>query len=471
MPINKEEIRAHYNSIADAHEAFIRIHAYYHRAVARYYQFCIPKGFSVLELGCSTGELLSSLEPSYGIGVDISEEMVMRAKKKYPHLNFICQDIETLTLEGKFDYIIISGTLACLEDIQQFLIRIQAFCHPQTRIIINYYNHLWESLLLLGEKLHLKIPETHHNWLSIDDIKNFLHISGYEVIRYDFDLLLPIYIPLVSTLLNKTIGKLPGINRLCLSQFAVARLDIPPGDPGNLIASVVITCRDEKGNIEELVQRTPSLGVHTEIIFVEGHSRDGTREEIERVITQYPQKDIKLLIQDGIGQGDALRKGFDHAKGDFILLLEADLTTPPEELCKFWDTYCRGRCEYANGTRLVYQMQKTSMPVINFIGNRFFGNLFTWLLGQRFTDTLCGLKAITRQGYERIRRERGFFGDFDPFGDFEIIFGAVKNNLKVADIPVQYFPRHYGITKTKPFRHGWLLLKMCAIAFRRFKLL
>jgi len=253
-------------------------------------------------------------------------------------------------------------------------------------------------------------------------------------------------------------------------KLVVARLDSPPDNVDNLINSVVITCRDEKENIEPLVERIPQMGKHTEIIFVEGHSKDGTKEEIKRVIEKYPHKDIKLLIQGGIGQGDAFRKGFDHAKGDFVFWLEADLTTPPEELTKFWDAYISGRCEYANGTRLVYKMQKSAMPVVNFLGNRFFGNLFTWLLKQRFTDTLCGLKALSKRNYLKIRKEINYFGDFDPFGDFELIFGVIKNNLKVADIPVKYYPRQYGQTKTKVFRHGILLLKMSWIAFKKFKL-
>lgn len=253
-------------------------------------------------------------------------------------------------------------------------------------------------------------------------------------------------------------------------KFVVARLDLPPDNRGNLTNSVVITCRDEKENIEPLVKRIPQMGKHTEIIFVEGHSQDGTKEEIRGAIEKYPDKDIKLLIQDGIGQGDAFRKGFDQAKGDFIFWLEADLTTPPEELTKFWNAYISGRCEYANGTRLVYKMQKSAMPVINFLGNRFFGNLFTWLLKQRFTDTLCGLKAISKRNYLKIRKEIDYFGDFDPFGDFELIFGVIKNNLKVADIPVKYYPRQYGQTKTKVFGHGILLLKMSWIAFKKFKL-
>lgn len=468
--MDKETLKKHYNEIAYTREEWRRRNRYYHNEMMRYYKFQVQEGSSVLELGCGTGSLLAALKPARGVGVDLSEEMVKIAKQKYKDLEFHCADVEDFEIGEKFDYIIISGTLGEINDIQNFLKKVSLFANSDTRIIIGYYNHLWEPILKLAEKLKLKMPEGNHNWLSVEDIENFLHIADYDVIRRDFFLLLPKHVPVLTPLFNKLIAKFPVIKRFCLAQFVIGRLQVPPDNAEILTSSVVITCRDEKENIEGLIRRIPEMGKHTEIIFVEGHSKDGTREEIQRMVEGYPEKDIKLLVQDGIGQGDAFRKGYDNAKGDFVLWLEADLTTPPEELSKFWDAYIAGRCEYANGTRLVYEFEKEAMPLINFLGNRVFGNLFTWLLGQRFTDTLCGLKAISKRNYMRIRRQIDFFGNFDPFGDFELIFGVVKNNLKVAEIPVKYKPRTYGETKTKPFRHGLLLLKMGWVAFKKFKL-
>lgn len=470
MSIDKNKIKEHYDSQASMRQVWIKKNSYYYSQMLRYYKFIVQEDSSVLELGCGNGYLLNALKPSRGLGVDISSEMVRQAKSEYPHLEFICSDIEDFQVHEKFDYIIISGTLGFVEDIQKLLKRIQEFANPGTRIIIDYYNHLWESAIILGTKLGVKMPETIHNWLTLDDIENFLHIGGYEVIKNERFILLPFKIPLITAAINKFIAKLPLIKLFCLSSLVVARPQRRPGSPEDLSSSVVITCRDERDNIEPLVKKIPDMGKHTEIIFVEGHSVDGTRQEIKRVIVEYPDKDIKLFIQDGIGQGDAFRKGFDKANGDFVLWLEADLTTPPEELWKFWDAYVSGRCEYANGTRLVYRLDKQAMPVINFIGNRFFGNLFTWLLRQRFTDSLCGLKGVSKKDYLKIRKDFKYFGNFDPFGDFELIFGVIKNNLKVSDIPVRYYPRKYGKTKTKPFRHGLLLLKMSWIALKKFKL-
>jgi glycosyltransferase involved in cell wall biosynthesis len=313
------------------------------------------------------------------------------------------------------------------------------------------------------------MPELLQNWLPRTDLTNFFEISGFEVIRTHERLLVPVGIPVISWIANRVVAHVWPFGRLCLSRFLIARVPQPPA-AGRVTCSVVITCRDERDNIEPLIQRTAILGGDTQIIFSEGHSTDGTREEIQRCMAAYPHRNIQLVIQDGIGQGDAMRKGFKHATGDLILWLEADLTTPPEEILKLYGVLAEGKGEFVNGSRLVYPMPGGSMRLLNLWGNRFFGRLFTWLLGQPFRDTLCGLKGLTRIGYMKIVAEKGYFGDFDPFGDFEILFGASKRNLKIVEVPVHYRPRVYGTTKISRFRDGWLLLRMSWLALWRLKL-
>jgi glycosyltransferase involved in cell wall biosynthesis len=289
-------------------------------------------------------------------------------------------------------------------------------------------------------------------------------------------MLVPIRIPIISKLVNKLFAHIPIIRRFTLTQCVIARPLKAPDNSEELTSSVILTCRDEAENIEGLVTRIPQMGKHTEIIFVEGHSKDNTVAQIQEMMKKYPQKDIKLYKQSGVGQGDAFRLGFDKARGDLLCWLEADLTIDPSEIGLFWDAYVSGRGEYINGTRMIYQMEKKSMPFLNFLGNRFFGNIFTPLLGQRFTDTLCGFKAVSKKNYRKIQKNMDYFGDFDPFGDFQLIFGAVKNGLKVAEIPVHYRPRQYGSSKAygKSFlsflKHAWLLIKMSWIAFIKFAL-
>ena len=474
MSSQAEPLKDHYNKIAKKRVKYIKRNRYYHKSVLKHFRMWIPENSKVLELGCGTGDLIGQLRPKLGVGIDISDEMIKQAKEKYPGINFFCDDAESFEINEIFDYIIISGIVGMVDNIQILLGRIKKWVSPDTRVFVDFYNPMWYPFIKFGEKIGLKMPEMIKNWLSVDDIENFLYISGYQVIKRKYLMFFPKNIPLITYILNKFIGNLPFIRRFSLSSVVITRPLVPWPDKEIKSCSVVITCRDEEGNIEGLVTRIPKMGWNTEIIFVEGHSKDNTVAKINEMIKKYPDKDIRMLKQKGIGQGDAFRYGYDEAKGDFVIWLEADLTTPPEEAKLLWDAYINNIGEYVNGSRFIYKMEKNAMPLLNFLGNRFFGVLFTSLLKQRFTDTLCGFKGISKKNYVKIRQQIDFFGDFDPFGDFELIFGAIKNNLKVAEIPVHYKPRQYGESKAygKSFfsfmKHGFLLVRMSIIAFRKF---
>jgi glycosyltransferase involved in cell wall biosynthesis len=274
----------------------------------------------------------------------------------------------------------------------------------------------------------------------------------------------------VSEFFNYIVSLLPGF-RLCnLVNLVIARRRPSNRADKELSVSVIVPCRNERGNIEDAVKRIPDMGNRTEIIFVDGSSTDGTVEEIEKQIKENPQREVRLIHQgSGRGKGDAVRKGFAAATGDVLVIQDADLTAPPEDLTKFFAALRDGQGEFINGSRLVYPMEHQAMRFLNLIANKFFGMLFTWLLGQRFRDTLCGTKMIRKRDYEIIAANRSYFGEFDPFGDFDLIFGAVKQNLKVVEVPVRYKARTYGETNISRFRHGLLLFRMSWIAFKKIK--
>jgi len=464
-----------YNRNAENRLYWLNKNGYYYRELERFYKFNIPEDSTVLEIGCGLGQLLNCVNPSYGVGIDISPVMIEKAKSMFPHLNFKVMDAESLDLEEKFDFVIMSDIVGNLADVQHTFSLLHKVCRPDTRIIINYYNFLWEPILKLGEKLKLKMPEGYQNWLPLEDLRNFLYLSDFEVIKSGYRLLLPARIPVVSGLFNRLLAKLPFIKNLCLVETIISRPAnipaYPPTGKTGYSCSVIIPCRNEKGNIQGAVIRTPELGSFTELIFVDGNSTDGTADEILRMIEKYPDKKITLIHQgNGIGKGDAVRKGFAAAKGDVFMILDADLTVPPEDLPKFMNAITSGKGEFINGTRLVYPMEKGAMRVLNLIANKMFSLGFTWLLEQRFRDTLCGTKVIFKKDYDKIVAGRKFFGNFDPFGDFDLIFGASKLNLKIVEIPISYKERIYGSTNISRFRHGWLLLKMWFVALFKLKL-
>ncbi len=467
--IQKEKIIKRFNALAGKRQYWRERNKYYYEDQEKYFRFLVPEDRSILELGCGNGDLLNNLRPKRGVGIDFSFKMIDIAKEMYPHLEFRTADIEQLEGWGEtFDVLIMADVVGHLMDIEETFRQLHVFCRPDTRLIISYYNFLWEPMLKIGEILKLKMPQHYQNWLSSDDICNLLSLAHFQVVKSEFRLLVPKRIPWFSNFINRYFASLPGLKRLCLCQYIVAR-PIKRKEKREFSSTILIPCKNEKGNIEAAVKRIPPFGKHQEIIFVDGHSTDGTQEEVNLVIKAYPGKDIKLMLQDGQGKGDAVRKGFAAAKEDVLMILDADLTVPPEDLSKFYMALSEDLGEFINGCRLVYPMEKQAMRFLNYLGNKFFSMMFTWILNQRFKDTLCGTKALFKKDYEKIQAGRGYFGDFDPFGDFDLIFGAVKQNLKVIEVPIRYRERTYGRTNISRFRHGWLLMKMTLFAYKKIK--
>jgi len=457
---------------AHQRERWVARNSFYYEEDLRYMRFLVPEGLKVLDLGCGDGRLLAALRPLHGIGVDFSTKHISIAREKYPQLQFHVGDVEDVdlvtSLSGPFDVIILSDTIGSLDDCQTMLSQLHSLCTPNTRLVISYYSRMWEPVLGLAKSLGMQMPQGKQNWLSTDDISGLLALSDFEVVKREWRQLLPRRLLGIGYIVNRFIAPLAVIRRACLRNYIVAR-PLVHRPRLSLSATVLVPCRNERGNIESAVKRIPRFCEDIEILFVEGHSQDGTLEEIQRVILAHPDLDIKVLVQDGKGKGDAVRKGFANARGDVLMILDADLTMPPEALPKFYDVLVSGKGEFVNGSRLVYPMERDAMRFLNLLANQVFSWLFSWLLNQRFTDTLCGTKVLTKIHYEQIAANRSYFGDFDPFGDFDLIFGASKLNLKVVEIPITYASRQYGETQISRFRHGLMLLRMVVFAFKKLK--
>jgi len=468
----KARIRDLSDRLAPDRSRWWRRAAFFHEEDIRYLRFLVPEGAKVLELGCATGALLAALRPGIGTGIDFSSRMISEARALYPNLEFSVADIEDpewlSKVSGTFDYVIIADTVGSLDDCQATFELLHTVCDRHTRLIIAYYSYFWDPLLRLAERLGLKMPTEEQNVLSPDDISGLLTLADFEVVKRDWRQLVPVRLFGIGSLTNRFIATLPVVRRFCLRHYVVAR-SRRRADDNLRSASVVIPCRNERGNVQAAIQRLPRFCEDIEVIFVEGHSQDGTLEEVYRVRDAFPEWNIKVLQQDGVGKANAVFKAFDLARGDVLMILDADLTVPPEQLDKFWRAMASGKAEYLQGTRLVYPMANKAMRFLNLLANWVFSVLFTWLLNQRLTDTLCGTKVLRRSDYLRLKENRGDFGYFDPFGDFDLIFGATKLNLKIIEIPIRYASRTYGETQISRFRHGWLLLRMVVFAFRKLK--
>lgn len=443
-------------------------HKYYWNDITYFCDYFAHEGISILEVGCGTGELLNGIKGGRKVGIDFSPTMIAQAKKQYPAIEFQCMEAENITLNEKFDLIILSNLIGHLDDVEKVLLSLHKFCHDRTKVIVTYHNYLWEPFLKLAEKLGLKTPTNNLNWLSKNDLNNLLYISGFDVYRTSQRMLLPFRIPLLAPLMNRYIAKLPFFRHFCVNLFSFAK-PLPEANKEYSV-SVVIPARNESGNIENAIKRLPKFGKHIEIIYIEGNSTDDTWDTIQKIQQKYAgQYDIKIGQQKGKGKGDAVRVGFEMATCDILMILDADLTVPPEDLPKFYDIMASGKGDFVNGSRLVYPMDKEAMRFLNLLGNKFFSLAFTWLLDRPFKDTLCGTKVIFRDDYQYLKKNRTFFGEFDPFGDYDLLFGAHKLNLKMVEVPIRYKERTYGTTNISRFKHGFLLLRMCAFAARKIK--
>ena len=470
----KAAIRRLSDELSSERKKWLNKAAFFHKEDLLYLKFLIPEGSRILELGCGNGHLLAALKPSYGVGVDFSEGMIAQARRAHPDLTFIRGDVEDAafirSLPGPFDIILVVDTLGSLGDCQSFFENLHPLCSRGSRLVVAYFSHLWYPLLKLAERVRLRMPQPAANVLSPKDVHALVALADFEAVKSEVRLLAPVRAFGVGRLLNRFVAPWPGINQMCLRHYTVCRsLRQASAEPVKS-ATIVIPARNERGNIEPAVQRIPAFA-NSEIIFVEGHSIDGTWDEIQRVIAAYPALDIKGMRQPGTGKADAVFAGFDAAKGDVLLILDADLTLPPEQLPKFWNAVSSGKGEFVNGSRLVYQMERDAMRFLNLVANKAFSIIFTWLLSQRFTDTLCGTKVLRRSDYVRLKASRSYVGNFDPFGDFDLIFGASKLGLKVVEIPIHYAKRSYGTTQISRFKHGVMLLRMVVFAFLRIKAL
>ncbi len=444
---------------------------HYYRELLDFFRFVIPKDASVLELGSGTGALLAELSPPKALGIDFSPAMTAAAKAAHPALDFRTGDAEALDLDEKFDCVVMQDLLGHLDDIWLAFRNLHKVTKPETRVVITAYNPLWEPLVMLAEAVGLKARNPRQNWLALADIENLLYLNGYETIKRGYRFLMPFHIPLLSPFFNRFLAKMPLFKELGLIQFVVARETPSRPKAQDYSVSVVVPCRDEAGNIERLFGELPRLGRSTELVFVDGNSSDGTAEKIREEAARHPEIPVKVLLQGGaFGKADAVRKGFDACAGDVLMILDADLTVVPADLKKFYLAIAEGKGEFINGSRLVYPMERGAMRFLNMLGNKTFSLIFTWTLGQRIKDTLCGTKVLLRSNYEKIKAGRSYFGDFDPFGDFDLLFGASKLNLKITELPVSYKERKYGVTKISRFRHGLLLFRMAFIAFIKLKL-
>jgi 2-polyprenyl-3-methyl-5-hydroxy-6-metoxy-1,4-benzoquinol methylase len=466
------DLESHFDWVAENDQRARKNQYAFHNEIRKLIQYHVEPGRTVMEWGCGAGDLLAALKPSRGVGYDLSERMLAKARQRYPqdHLEFRKGHLEEDIPEEGFDVIILDYLTGYLSDIQQALENLRESAHADTRLYLTSLNTLWRPILALSQPLGLVMKQPPSNWLSKSDLINLLELAGWEVVLKSSEVMFPFGIPGLRGFFNRFLVRLPFFQHFGSTLFLVARPMKKPVFTGAISCSVVVPARNEAGNIKAALERIPTLGKQTEVIFVEGNSADDTWEVIQKECAAYKgPHQVQYCQQPGKGKWDAVYTGFSKANGDVLVIQDGDLTAPPEDLPKFYKVVEEGLAEFANGCRLVYPMESNAMRFLNLLGNKFFALALSAVLRQPVKDSLCGTKMITRKNYDRLLVRIEDFGDFDPFGDFNLLFGSAYMDLKIRDIPVRYRDRTYGDTNISRFKHGWILLKMTWFGLRKLR--
>jgi ubiquinone/menaquinone biosynthesis C-methylase UbiE len=457
--VAKQAVQEHFDKISKEYDYWKKKNYYYYDTIKEFVRRIIPPGNKVLEVGCGTGDILAHVKPGTGVGVDISPEMVSIAAKKHPEYRFVAGAIEDLDLGEKFDYIIVVDVMDHVQDVHDVFKALFKLCHPATKIILTTINPWWDPVLDLAEKVGAKMPEGPHNFIEKRNLETMAEAADLKISYSGYLLLFPKYIPVFSYLVNSIGTRLWPLYKMSFVQYMI----IQPGPENHndlgLGCSVVIPCHNEEDNVQEAIKRVPQMGVYTEIIVVNDGSTDRTAEKVRELLPQYPN--LKLIdYSPNKGKGHGVWSAFEAASQDVVMILDADMTTPPEELPRFFEPLNKGMCGFVNGTRMVYPMEGQAMRTLNLFGNKIFGLIMTFLIGQRISDNLCGTKALLKK--DALTFQRGL----DRWGDFDLLFGAAYRGLKILEVPVHYKERKAGVSKMQTLRHGLHLLTAVYKGFR-----
>lgn len=457
------EIRAHFDRIAPDYPALKKRNRYYHAFLARWCRAMVPAGSKVLDVGCGRGDVLAATSPREGLGVDLSPAMIAGARADHPELAFTAEGIEAFQGDGTFDAALCVNTLEYTWDVGAVLNAVHAALRDNGRILITAANPVWSPLFKIASAFGLRIPDCRRLFITSRDLMNLLELHGFEVVYEQMHLAIPKWIPVVSSVINFVVSRIPGVRLLSSTQLVVAR-KLPPRRREYSV-SVIIPCHNERENVAACARSVRRLGAGTEVIFVDDGSSDGTAEAVRAAAGVAGDVPVRLVsYSPRRGKGQAVVAGIASATGDICVIVDADLSTHPDELEPLYEAFATGRAEFVNGTRFVYPMEGRAMRWANYMGNRAFTILVSTIMERRVSDTLCGTKAFFRRDYAHFTMGR------DPWGDYDLLFGAAQMRLVLRELPVHYRERAAGQSKMKALRHTLNLLKMCAVGFRQIKI-
>ena len=457
---HNERIAAHFEGLAASYPKLKKRNRYYNRFLVRWCQSLLAPGKRILDVGCGRGDVLAELKPASGVGIDLSEAMVKEAAAEYPHLSFQRTALEDFDGDASFDAALLINTAEYTFDMGAVIARCHRALRDNGRLLLTTANPLWSPVFQFASRLGLRIPECERLFLTNEDLVNLLHLHGFDVVYKRMSLLVPKQIPFLSDFINNTWSRIPILRLLSSTQFIAARK--VPEARRDYSVSIVVPCYNERGNIERCIREVRRIGARTELLFVDDGSKDDTAGAVDPALN----RDIEVRViryTPNRGKGHAVKTGFNAATGDIVMILDADLTTMPEELAPVYEAFAAGHAEFVNCTRFIYPMEGRAMKWANYVGNKLFNILVSLVMESRVSDTLCGTKAMFRGNYISMEMGR------DPWGDYDFLFGAAQQRLVIRELPVHYRQRLAGFSKMNSIKHTLNLLRMCWHGFFQVK--
>tara|TARA_B110000977_G_scaffold125183_1_gene160299 strand:+ start:1495 stop:2904 length:1410 start_codon:yes stop_codon:yes gene_type:complete len=368
-----------------------------------------------------------------------------------------------------FDHIVIAD-IEHQKFITKNLIDLNEKIDNECRVIVLSKSIFWSTLINFYKKIKNIGPDK-NNFLPYSNLRKIFLNTNFEIVKNEKIIFFPFQFSLLTKFINQ-IFRFPVLNFFCMINLTVLKkVQKKNYQAEGKKISFIIPCKNEGGNIKFFYEKIINSTINAEFLFGNDNSSDNTLDEIKKLQQAIPNKEIKIYDGPGVCKSENVYKGINLASGEIILIYDADLTVSFDDLVNSINLLLKTDADFINCTRMIMPQQKNAMKFLNFYGNLFFAFLFSILFKQKITDTLCGTKIFFKKDWEQIKKYNNTWGAKDLWGDFDLLLGAYKNNLKIVENPISYTDRKEDETKmTGIIKNSIRMLIITFVAYYKLRI-
>lgn len=377
------------------------------------------------------------------------------------------EDLNKILINNtKYDCIVLSDMFEVNDDILGLLKLLKKNLNNDGTILLTSITPIWDGVLSILEMLNLKNKSKKRSYIHLNKLSAVLDTINFQITGKRTRQYFPFKLFYFGNIINNFLEIiLYFFNFGIRSYFTIKEIE-DTAEKDVLSKTIIVPAKNEEGNLNELINRIPYLGNNVEVIISCGISNDNTLGMAKSLKSD--NFIIKVIEQTSKGKANAVWEACEQSSNDLIAILDADLSVDPEELSSFFELIETKKCDFVNGTRLIYSMEKGSMRFINNFGNRLFQYVVSKIIRLPLTDSLCGTKVFKKNLYEKIKKWQSVVKIKDPFGDFDLLFAAAYSSQKIVEYPIHYRARKYGTTQIRRFKDGFKLIKYLSVSFYKF---